>query len=581
MLGTMLSIMPCGGGWLMLEGRCRCGAVRVWARETGRYDAPGLAFVTELEWSGPVRISSGGRWRLCELCGTTLGNESSLRVEVVPNLGPPLDALHDAAEQGDLPAVRELLLKGALVDGRWYGKTPWTLAKQAGHSEVCQFLREQGASPPRTTGPPPGSFDGHCVCGGVRFRIHSGPSSKVASATSLPLAERYLQVPPESLEVLKGTGLLADAGGPNGAQYRQCRRCHCSVSAETPDSPGIAYVPAGQLDDPQAAARVCPAGSTIRAILEARSLHEAIRHNDRVKIEALLAEGIAVYATVHRSTALQSTVRTGNLELINFLIDQGADVQKVRFVDAEIPNYSAVLQLLVDKGMSLQWPLEAEVRSGKIATVRKLLQAGADLNRHPEEVDWVMPLHWAAHNSKAMIRFVIANGAKMDVISQGGGHALGFCALWGKTGRLRTLLECGFPVDLEQGRPGDTALIAACRGGVVDCARLLLQYGADPNLAFQTWTPLMLASRHGSLSIVEMLLAHGAVVGLSDDEGRTAADYARLGQASVPENNHSYAKGKNSAGELVLFARGNTSRDPAWTLCHGAILDRLGEEGLK
>lgn len=178
---------------------------------------------------------------------------------------------------------------------------------------------------------------------------------------------------------------------------------------------------------------------------------------------------------VNKTTALQSAVRTGNLELINFLIDQGADVQKVRYVEDNIPNYLDVLQLLVQKGMSLQWPLEAEVRSGTIATVRKLLQAGADLNRHPEDEDWVMPLHWAAHNSSAIDPFCCCQRRENGRDQRRGRARLGLLRVVGQDWQTQDCLQCGFPVDLEQGRPGDTALYAACRGGVVDCARLLLQ----------------------------------------------------------------------------------------------------------
>lgn len=207
--------------------------------------------VSELEWSGPVQVASGGCWRVCRLCGTTIGKESSLCVGYLPSLMPPVDALHRAAEEGNLSLVRELVLKGSLVDGFLDGKTPWMLADRAGHSRISYFLLAQGASRFRRLYPPPGAFDGRCICGGVRFRIHSGPLSKNASDTTLQGAERYLWVPQERLELLKGTRLIQDAGGPNGALHRQCRRCHCTVSVETAENPDISYVLMRQLDDPR------------------------------------------------------------------------------------------------------------------------------------------------------------------------------------------------------------------------------------------------------------------------------------------------------------------------------------------
>jgi len=561
----------------MVEGRCLCRAVRVRALETGYYEAHGLAVVHEPQWSGPVQVSSGAGWRLCELCGTTLGKESILCPGTVPELALSVELLHEAAEAGDLAEVQELVRRGAPIDARLDDSTPWMLARSKGHGQVCDFLREQGARPPRVV---LGTGTGRCDCGGVRFQIHSGLVVEVAPETSLERPERYLYMPLERFEVLKGQRLLQEARGSKEVRRDVCRRCRATVCLRSPDNPHLAYVPLKRFDDPQAALRICPAGPEVHEVVEAEALHDAVRRNDKVQVEELLSAGVPVDAQVGRNIPLECAVWDGNLELIALLLECGADVHQVRFVSDATRNYSAVLKLLVKYGKSLQNFLANEVRSGSIATVRKLLRAGADLNLPDDDRgDWVMPLHWSAHHSCAMIRFVIANGADVRVLSHGGGHALGACALWGKTRRLRTLLECGFPVNLEQGRPGDTALFESCWHGRVGCVKTLLEYGADPNLAFHERTPLMVASRHGSLAIVEMLLEHGADPTRQDNEGLTAADYARRAQPHLLEQTRSFARGRNSAGEVTLYDKIDSSREPVWTLGHRAILARLEASG--
>jgi ankyrin repeat protein len=59
---------------------------------------------------------------------------------------------------------------------------------------------------------------------------------------------------------------------------------------------------------------------------------------------------------------------------------------------------------------------------------------------------------------------------------------------------------------------GETALVVSAKDGTTDVLGLLLDHGADPNLAneFFGFTPLMFAIRGRNLPAVERLLAAGA-----------------------------------------------------------------------
>src|SRR5262249_18150703 len=104
-------------------------------------------------------------------------------------------------------------------------------------------------------------------------------------------------------------------------------------------------------------------------------------------------------------------------------------------------------------------------------------------------------------------------------------------AAQGRESDVRALLAAGAhpgsrdPQPTEQGR---TALIAACQGGHLECARALLEAGADveasttPNAWLgATTNPLGVAAANGHAEIVRTLFGAGAAVDARNDRGET------------------------------------------------------------
>jgi len=76
---------------------------------------------------------------------------------------------------------------------------------------------------------------------------------------------------------------------------------------------------------------------------------------------------------------------------------------------------------------------------------------------------------------------------------------------------------------------GESGLAIAAFLGDAECVRLLLEYGADPNLPGSTAWPLVNAAGQGHAEIVELLLDAGADVDAVDEEGGTSLIEAAAG----------------------------------------------------
>lgn len=70
-----------------------------------------------------------------------------------------------------------------------------------------------------------------------------------------------------------------------------------------------------------------------------------------------------------------------------------------------------------------------------------------------------------------------------------------------------------------------TALIEACKAGQLDAVRLLIDKGADVNLATKKgYTPIMVAAMNGHKDILSYLIQKGANVNAITKDGRTALE---------------------------------------------------------
>jgi hypothetical protein len=101
---------------------------------------------------------------------------------------------------------------------------------------------------------------------------------------------------------------------------------------------------------------------------------------------------------------------------------------------------------------------------------------------------------------------------------------------------------------------GNSPLLLAVANSYEKIASLLLDRGADPNLATSDgYTPLMHAASLGNVKMVARLFLHGATLGDTTDSGLTAADIAR--NENLPEIADLLRDGKEDRFFSILFSK--------------------------
>lgn len=137
----------------------------------------------------------------------------------------------------------------------------------------------------------------------------------------------------------------------------------------------------------------------------------------------------------------------------------------------------------------------------------------------------------AAVGDEARLQQILAaDPAEAQSIAGDGWTALHLAAAFGTPAAVAVLLAHGARVDAvsDNAQQNQPLHAAVALGRNPSTVTLLLEHGADVN-ARQTggFTPLFSAAAANRRDLAELLLAHGAQPGLTSDQGRTAADFAR------------------------------------------------------
>ena len=281
----------------------------------------------------------------------------------------------------------------------------------------------------------------------------------------------------------------------------------------------------------------------------------AAEWGDLASVQLLLENGaIPAALNVENENALMLAAAAGHVEIVRLLLTFDIDVDALNslrwsaFSKAAAAGQDTVCELLLEHGASLDIytedthiPLHVAAKGGYTDLCEWLIQLGCDVNQLDDHE--VTPLIRAAQAGHLdTCKLLLSSGANIhqdnstgqivliSAISSGNlelveyllvqgapieGVPNKFTPLIDATRRnyltiLKTLLKMGAGVN-RTGIMGSTALGFACQNGSLEATTLLLQAGADPNLAtFDKFSPLFAAACAGSVPIFNLLIQHGA-----------------------------------------------------------------------
>jgi ankyrin repeat protein len=292
----------------------------------------------------------------------------------------------------------------------------------------------------------------------------------------------------------------------------------------------------------------------------AEDLLRAAQRNDATVALAAIEDGVDVNAQApDGTTALHWAAYNGNAALVERLVAAGADVTAANqfgstpLAEAAVVGNREIIEALLDGGAPVDAPgadgqtaLMVVARSGNTAAAEVLIARGADVDAREAWRDQTALMWAAAQKQPAMVELLLEHGAEVDARSAvndwprqvsgeprrmyrpfGGLTPLLFAAREGCLDCAKALIDAGANVDLPDPK-GVTPLFLAIDNLHFDTAKLLIEAGANPN-KWDWWgrTPLYSAVDvntlpHGgradrrsvdettSLEIIELLLEAGA-----------------------------------------------------------------------
>jgi len=233
-------------------------------------------------------------------------------------------------------------------------------------------------------------------------------------------------------------------------------------------------------------------------------------------VQQLLVAGANVRATANAGwTALLFAVREGRTETVRLLLGQGLDVNAPRTSDKRPPGPN---------------PLLLAVLNGHFETAAALLESGADPNAQPTG-------QGALHAVVTVRRPVRGDGDPPPVGSGGLGSLAFVRMLVQRGGDVNLRLRQGVSGFADFTTTGCTAFVLAAQTGDLALLELLLELGADPQIANADGATAVLAaagvgdlgsgleaagSELEAIAVLRRLEALGLDLNVADENGETA-----------------------------------------------------------
>ncbi|NLE64963.1 MAG: tetratricopeptide repeat protein [Elusimicrobia bacterium] len=227
-------------------------------------------------------------------------------------------------------------------------------------------------------------------------------------------------------------------------------------------------------------------------------------NNDMAGVRARVAQGYDVNAFGDFGmTPLYTAVTNKNAEMVQFLLEHGAD-----------PNKTTGAMVM---GIS---PLGGAIWKGYTEIVQILLQKGADVNLASPVNQFTPILYCGAYGNAEIAKMLVDAGADVTARDNKGKTAVDYAVEYKKYEVLAVLRKAGVPVSYTGEKKTDIimAIVAEDKPKVLS----LLNEGANPNAKTKSGKQLLAyAVEYKWADVVEELIRKGADVKAKDETGWT------------------------------------------------------------
>jgi ankyrin repeat protein len=268
------------------------------------------------------------------------------------------------------------------------------------------------------------------------------------------------------------------------------------------------------------------------------ALYQAVLESNLGMIRFLINQGADPNVNMgHTRSIIKLATDLGDMEIIQVLIEAGADCNKVSSyyhplnplqTAVDMGNFELV-EYFISVGADINWPaqedrgataLQKAVQKGNIDMVEFLLGSGANVNAPSNDSGGVTALQAAISRGRLdLIELLLRNGVNANdrPSRRSGLSALQCAAKSSRNDIIHLLVRACATVD---GPPADRdglfAIQAAALHGHTSTVEFLLDRGADVNApacpGFDGYTALQAAISNNHLEVVELLLDRGADV---------------------------------------------------------------------
>jgi ankyrin repeat protein len=293
---------------------------------------------------------------------------------------------------------------------------------------------------------------------------------------------------------------------------------------------------------------------------------DAVMKGDRAALQSLLAQKTDVNAPqADGATAIQWAAYRGDLEAASLLIAAGANVKTpnrdgaTALYLASLRGDAAMIEKLLnagadpnERGPEGETPLMLAARSGNVDAIQALLAKRVDVNQK-DKLRGTTALMWAVtENHPAVVKLLVSHGADLsaatdvdtrnsrnnlaNTVTQRLNSPFGTRAQRARAQRAAPAAASGQKPVAERTPEEDfeayfrgpqktdggglTALAYAAREDSIECARMLVEAGADVNQrTHYGWTPLLVATQNRHYKLAAYLLEHGADPNVANNGG--------------------------------------------------------------